>query len=69
MNGMGSFANGCADWHRIENAKKFNRPVNSFVPIPSDLLISMGQAELAIYCDKLQQIITNTPGVDLSMLK
>lgn len=69
MNGMSAFSQGGADWHRLENARKYNRPVNSFVSLTRDELTRMDHAELAIYCDKIQQIIAATPGVDLTPLK
>ena len=68
MLGMSSHSQGSADWHRLENAKKYNRPVNSFVPMTASEMISIGHADLAIYCGKLQQIIAATPGVDLQPL-
>lgn len=65
MLGMSSFSQGGADWHHLENAKKYNRPVNSFVSKPISELISMDHQELAIYCDELQQLIVITLGIDL----
>jgi len=69
MNGMGSHALGGADWHRIESAKRYGRPLNAFIPMTAEEMISISHADLAIYCSKLQQIIIGTPGVDLSLLK
>lgn len=68
MLGMSSHSQGGADWHRLENAKKYNRPVNSFISIDPEDLTRMDHNELAIYCNKLQQIIAVTPGVDLQPL-
>jgi len=65
MLGMSSFSQGGADWHRLENAKKYNRPVNSFISKTIDELISMDHHELAIYCNELQQLIAATPGIDI----
>lgn len=66
MNGMNSFCQGDADWHRLEAAQKYGRPINSFVVMTTDEMISMGHADLAIYCSKLQKIIASIPGVDLT---
>ena len=65
MLGMSSFSQGGADWHRLENAKNYNCPVNSFITKTVSELISMDHNELAIYCNELQQLIAATPGVDL----
>lgn len=65
MFGMSSFSQGGANQHRLESAKKYDRPVNSFISKTVDELISMDHHELAIYCNELQQLIAATPGVDL----